>query len=114
MTPAEMTARLTQFTLALIESALGLRFLFRLFNADSSTLFVSWLYDTTRPLLDPVLEQVPQVRIGEGFVLEFPTLIAMVGYGALAFLVMVVVGTWLDKAKSAKVKKRFSVSLRER
>lgn len=114
MTPAEITVRLTHATITLIESALGLRFLFRLFNADSSTLFVSWLYDTTRPLLDPVLEQVPQVRVGEGFVLEFPTLIAMVGYAVLGYLVLVLVGAWQDKAKGAKIKKRFSVSLRER
>ncbi|MBI4100855.1 YggT family protein [Candidatus Microgenomates bacterium] len=114
MKPGEAVAWLTQVVVSVVESLLGVRFLLRLFNADQTNRFVTWLYDNTRAAIDPFLDWFPTVRLGDGFVVEFATLFAMVAYMFLAFLVLVAVGTWGNRAQSAVPKRRFSITLRQR
>lgn len=78
--------RLTNLIVLLVGSLLGLRFFLRLFSANSGNDFVSWIYDTSAPLLAPFESIFPTVRIEDGFVIEVTTLFALLVYGLLASL----------------------------
>ena len=73
--------------LAVVESFLGLRFVLKLFGANPSAEFVSWLYSTSEPLLEPFKGMFPAPIIERGFILEFSTLFAMLMYALGAWLI---------------------------
>lgn len=74
--------------LGVIEFFLGFRFLFKLFGANSSTPFVRWLYDTTEPLLNPFRNMFPAPKIEGVYVVEFTTLVALLLYMLLGYLIL--------------------------
>lgn len=114
MKPDAIAARLTQFTMSALGLLLGGRFLLRLLNADTDNRFVRWVYDNSRPVLDPFLEQFPSVRVGDGFIVELSTLFALVAYAFLAFVVMAVIGTYTRKANNAVPKRTIGLVWRTR
>lgn len=69
------------------EVLLLLRFVLRLFGADSSTPFVSWIMETSQPLLAPFAGMFPTPVLEGGFVLEFTTLFALVIFELARFLI---------------------------
>ncbi len=107
--PSQWVARLTQLAVGAIEVLLGLRFLFRLLDGDSSRLFISWLYDNTHAMVKPWLAIFPVPRVG-GFTFELPTLVAMVVYGFVAYLILMVIGMSAGQVDAASPKRRFSIS----
>lgn len=94
-------AQLTNFLVALVGAFLGLRFVLRLFSANSANDFVSWVYDMSAPLLEPFENIFPTVRTDDGFVIEINTLFAILIYGIIASLVI-----YLLSALSAPSKKK--------
>jgi uncharacterized protein YggT (Ycf19 family) len=73
------------------EAFLGLRFLLRLFAANSNTGFVQWIYDMSDALLAPFRGIFP-AQVFEGrYVLEFSTLFAMVVYAVIALVLIWIV-----------------------
>lgn len=81
----------TYFVLSVVEALLGLRVVLRLFNANSGNSFVSWVYDVSRPILEPFFNIFPHVRLEDGFVLELSTLFAMLVYGLAAYAIMALI-----------------------
>ncbi|HIA92149.1 TPA: YggT family protein [Candidatus Saccharibacteria bacterium] len=79
-------AQLTNFLATLVGALLGLRFILRLLGANSENEFVSWVYDTSAPLLSPFENIFPTVRVEDGFVIEITTLFALLVYGIIASL----------------------------
>ncbi len=75
-----------------IEFFLGFRFLFRLLGANPASPFVAWLYETTSPLLAPFqgMFPVPRLEAG-GFVFEFTTIVALLMYMFIGYLLMEIV-----------------------
>ena len=63
--------------------ALGLRFILKLFGANSSNDFVQWVYATSDVLLDPFRGIFPAREIANGFVFEFSTFFALIVYAIL-------------------------------
>ncbi len=112
MSPSQMTARVTQFAVWVVGVLLSLRFVLRLLNADATNRLVRWLYDTSAPAVSPFFHWFHQVRTGDGFVVEFATLFALVSYFAIGFAVMAVVGNYRNKANSVATesKRRFNIS----
>jgi uncharacterized protein YggT (Ycf19 family) len=78
---------ITNFIVGLIELVLGLRVLFRLFGANPEARIVSWIYDTSAPLLDPFRGIFRPIVVEGGSVLEVTTLIAMLLYAILGSLI---------------------------
>ncbi len=113
MRPSLWVAKLTQIGVAIVEILLGLRFLFRLFDGDSSRLFIGWLYQNTHSVLKPFQTAFPEIRAG-GFSFELSTLVAMVSWAFAGYLILVVVGWTADKADLSTPKRRFSFSLKPR
>ena len=83
----EFLVRFTNLLLAVVGTLLGLRFILRLFGANSGNDFVSWIYDMRQPLIAPFENIFPTVRIEDGFVIEITTLFALLIYGLLASLI---------------------------
>ncbi|EKD58468.1 MAG: hypothetical protein ACD_56C00116G0001 [uncultured bacterium] len=71
-----------------VEFFLGFRFLFRLFGASESAPFVRWLYETTEPLLNPFRNMFPAPRIEGVYVVEFTTLVALLIYMLIGYLIL--------------------------
>jgi uncharacterized protein YggT (Ycf19 family) len=89
-----------QWFVTAVVVALALRALFRLFGAEGgSDGFVSWLYDTTDVLLQPVRGVFPSTATSSQYVLEFATLFAMVAYMVVGNVAEGVVERWSPKRK---------------
>lgn len=81
-----MLKDLAAFVIALVEILLIFRFVLRLLAANPSAGFVSWVYETTRPLLTPFLFAFPTPSISGGFALEFTTLFAIFAYAFIGYV----------------------------
>lgn len=77
---------LLSFVMAVVEIVLSLRFLLKLLGASPKAEFVTWIYDTTQPLLRPFLFAFPTPSVKGGFVLEFTTLFAIFAYAFIGYL----------------------------
>jgi len=64
------------------------RFVLKLFGASSSSGFVDWMYRTTKPLIAPFKGAFPSPVIERGLVFEFNTLLAIVVYALLGWLLV--------------------------
>jgi uncharacterized protein YggT (Ycf19 family) len=78
---------LVSMVIGAIEFFLGLRFLFRLFGANPTAPFVSWIYEMTAPLVAPFSNIFPTPKV-EGFVFDFTTLFALFVYVFIGYLVL--------------------------
>ena len=78
---------LSAFVFAIIEIILVFRFVLKLLAASPSAGFVSWIYATSRPLINPFLFAFPTPSVTGGFVLEFTTLFAIFAYAFIGYLV---------------------------
>ncbi len=77
----------------LLESAIGLRFIFQLIGADPSSNFVSWVYNVSSPLVAPfttIFGQATNTVQGSipHSVFEPATLIALVVYGLIGGILL--------------------------
>lgn len=85
--PADLVTRFVYTVLNVIEFLLAFRFLFKLFGANPENVIVSSLYSPTQVLINPFqgIFNFPQVP---GASIEWATLIAMIGYALLAYLIV--------------------------
>lgn len=72
--------RIINFIVGLFEAILGLRVLFRLFNANGGNEFVHWIYQTSGSLMDPFRGIFTVHDIGRGYTLDVSALFAMLMY----------------------------------
>jgi hypothetical protein len=86
-----MFDNLLNLFVGLVEAILALRFVLKLFGANSGNSFVSWVYDMSGVLLQPFRGIFPAKVFENKYVLEFSTLFAMLMFAALALLVVGVV-----------------------
>ena len=78
---------LVDVILFIVELFLGLRLLLRFFGANAQADFVQWVYETSRPLIEPFIPMFPSPVIDGQFVLEFNTLFAMIIYALVGYLI---------------------------
>jgi hypothetical protein len=76
------------FIFGLVEALLSLRFILKLFGASAKSDFVSWIYDTTRPLLQPFVLVFPTPSVKGPFILEFTTLFAILMFAFLGYFLL--------------------------
>jgi uncharacterized protein YggT (Ycf19 family) len=75
---------------ALVETILSLRLILKLFGANASNPFVSWVYETSNSILDPFRGIFPTKVLDGVFVIDFSTIFAMIIYAIIALLL-----TWV-------------------
>jgi len=78
---------IVEYALMVVELLLTFRFLFFLFGASSSNTFVGFIYNLTNPLVAPFQGVFANAQPGLIF-FDWPTLLAMVVYGVLAYLLV--------------------------
>jgi uncharacterized protein YggT (Ycf19 family) len=76
----------------LIVAILGLRVLFRLFNANAANGFVHWIYQTSGDLLQPFRGIFPTQEIGKGYTLDVNALFAILMYLIIGSLLAALLG----------------------
>jgi uncharacterized protein YggT (Ycf19 family) len=88
---ARLLAALINFFVGVAEVFLGLRVLLKLFNANSSAGFVQWVYDSSDVLLQPFRGIFPAKELASGSVVDFSALFAMLVYGLVGMLFLMLV-----------------------
>ncbi len=99
-----ITTNLINVFVAAVLAVLGLRFVLRLFGANESATFVSWLYETSAVLLEPFRGIFPPQTFENNVVLELTTVFAMIVY-ALAGMLLIAAVQVLTPATTGKNKK---------
>ena len=99
-----LTTNLINVFVSAALAVLGLRFVLRLFGANETATFVSWLYETSAVLLAPFRGIFPAQTLENNVVLELSTIFAMIVYGLLGMLLVAAVQA-LTPATSGKKKK---------
>lgn len=89
--PRDITLKLNHIFVGLVETVLLVRVIFSLVNADTTNGLVRWFYDMSEPMLEPIRGIFPSVEYTNTYVLELPTIFAMVGYAVLGYLVITLV-----------------------
>lgn len=87
MYTARLILLLTDFIFGLIELIIGLRIIFKMFGANPSTPFVSWLYEVSRTLLYPFQGIFPSPVLRGGFVLDMSAVVALLIYALIAYFI---------------------------
>jgi hypothetical protein len=100
VSPKEMTQNMAHVFVTVVEVVLGLRFILKLFGANSANGFVSWVYEMSSTLLAPFRGIFPVQVFENQYVLEFSTLFAMLVYMLFGLLVLMVID-WLCRSVSA-------------
>lgn len=75
----------------IVEAFLALRFLLKLFGANSTVAFVNWVYNMSAALLQPFRGIFPTTVVQNRYVLEFSTIFAMVVYAIIALILIWVI-----------------------
>ena len=78
---------LTNAILSIVELLLSFRIILKFLGASPSAPFVSWIYETTQPLLAPFIGAFPSPGIQGGFVVEFSSLFALIVFAFIGYLV---------------------------
>lgn len=77
---------IVNFFVGLAELILGLRVVFLLLDANTSSAFVNWIYKTSDTLISPFRGIFTSQAINRGHVLDFTALFAMLMYALFGFL----------------------------
>lgn len=95
MFTANILVTIIDFLVGLAEAILGLRVIFRLFDANGANTFVHWIYQTSSTLMDPFRGIFrATATIAPGYVLDINALFAMLVYAIIGYLLAVLLG-WI-------------------
>lgn len=87
ITVADIISNIISIIFGLILTGLFVRLLLRLLGASSEAPFVQFIYNSTAPLLTPFNGIFNSVVIEANNILESPTLVAIVFYLLLAYII---------------------------
>ena len=87
MTSSSILLRLSNGLIGLVEFFISLRIILKFFGANATAPFVSWVYQTTDPLLAPFVGMFPSPKLPDGFTLEFAALFALFVYAFIGYIV---------------------------
>lgn len=96
--PKGMAASLATTFVGLAEIVLGLRFVFRLIDADTTNSLVQWVYAMSGPLHEPIRNVISDSEFTQRFVLDFRTLLAMAFWAVLGYVVLGLL-EWIRKPR---------------
>ena len=85
--PSNVAGRAVNSIFGIIGFLLVLRLVLVFLNASPQAPFIAWLYNVTGTLISPFAGAFSPLFIG-GFVIEFSTIFAMIGYAIIGWLTM--------------------------
>ena len=83
-----LLSRLISIFIGLAEIILGLRVIFRLFNANPNAALVNWIYQTSSVLMQPFRGVFSAQVISSGYTLDISALFAMLMYAIIGTIVI--------------------------
>lgn len=89
--------------LAVVGSILGLRFILKMFGANTGNDFVNWVYESSAEILGPFRNIFPSANL-DGFVIELSTIFALLVYSILGMFAFYLIDI-LTPEKPVKRKK---------
>ncbi len=102
MLAGRFTQKLIGFVTDIIVGILGLRIILKLLGASTVAPFVTWVYETTKPLLTPFQGMFPSSDLAPRFTLEFSSLFALIAYSFIGYVLSSLVDTVDFKEGSKK------------
>lgn len=105
---AQLIAVIINSITRLIELLLGFRIILKLFGASQSSSFVSWIYETTSPLISPFVGMFPSPELPAGLVIEFSVLFALLVYSFGSYIAIELLETleYYSNQRNEHVKKK--------
>jgi uncharacterized protein YggT (Ycf19 family) len=98
---ASILVGLVNFFVGLAEVILGLRVIFRLFDANSANAFVNWIYQTSGNLMEPFRGIFRATAIiSPGITLDITALFAMLMYAIVGLLIAALLG-WIPASNAS-------------
>ena len=91
MITATLILGMLNLLVAFAGSIIGLRVLLKLMGASTAAPFVSWVFDTSAPLLSPFQGMFPSPVLSGPFVIEFSAIFALFAYMFLAYLLQEII-----------------------
>ena len=85
--PGTFVLRVVDTIIGIIEAMLGLRLILQLLGANPASQFIAWVYGITDSIIGPFAGAFPALMLG-GFVIEFTTIFAMIGYAIIGWLII--------------------------
>lgn len=85
----------------LMETLIGMRIILKLFGANPGTPFVSWIYETSSPVLFPFSNIFPSPQLDGRFTIEFSALFALIIYYIVNYLIVELIKAINRTAKGA-------------
>lgn len=101
MFTVQRLAVLTDIIFTFIEGIIGLRILLRFLGANPSAPFVSWIYQTSRPLLSPFEGMFPSPSARGGFVIEVSALFAILIYAFVGYIIASVIAQLTNQHRNS-------------
>jgi len=92
--------RLINLVTDIVVGLLGLRIVLKILGASTTAPFVTWVYDTTRPLLTPFQGMFPSPELAPRLTLEFSAVFAIVVYSFVGYILSDIVRTMSPKVDS--------------
>src|SRR3989344_303712 len=86
--PSTFVFRLVNGVIGIIEAALALRFVLKLFGASAASQFVALVYGITDSLLGSFVGAFQDFSLGGGLVVDITAIFAMIGYAILGWLII--------------------------
>lgn len=93
--------RLINLVTDIVVGLLGLRIVLKILGASTTAPFVTWVYDTTRPLLTPFQGMFPSPELAPRLTLEFSAVFAIVVYSFVGYILSDIVRTMSPKVDSS-------------
>lgn len=87
-----MIGKLVNIVVEIIEAILGIHILLKLFQANTDVPFVRWMFDLSAPLLRPFKGIFKEMVFQDHYVLDLSALFALIIYGIVGYLVMLLIG----------------------
>ena len=80
---------LINFVSVIVELLLACRLILKFLVVNTATPFVAWIYGITAPLVAPFAKILPNWKFS-GYVIDFPTLAALIVCAIVAYLILMV------------------------
>jgi uncharacterized protein YggT (Ycf19 family) len=86
--PAHLATRVVNVIVSLIELLLAIRLILELLGANPGASFIAWIYNASYGLVAPFQGAFPSISLGGNSVIDFSTVLAMIAYAILGWLVI--------------------------
>jgi hypothetical protein len=88
ISPAVLAERVINVIVGIIELLLALRLVLELLGASAGAPFVAWIYNASWNLVAPFSGAFPSLSLGGSALIDFSTILAMIAYAILAWIVI--------------------------